>query len=105
MPTKTNAKPGATLEDMERHKASLQAELSELKVGDVKEKEELRADIKELKEYIDAQKKADSERDKIDSSKTTMVVPPADVAPSQPTPTPTTTNESGNKRSKWKDIW
>lgn len=93
--------------ELERLNRELRNALEDYSASDKREKEELRAAIKESQEWIDGEKKARSERAKVRSNKTTMVVPPNDTAIANPAPE---ISEAGDwaeetERSFWKKIW
>jgi hypothetical protein len=72
-----------------------------------KEREELRHDLEEVREWKAEQEKAQHDRDKVKDSTGTMVLPPTDIPPQQPNPQPQQEHitEEGKKQSRWKSIW
>jgi hypothetical protein len=106
---KENAPSGATLQDLERHKATLLREIEKNRGDDKKEVDDLKRQLAEANEFIKARKKADEAREQGDAT-TTIVVPPNTMAPSnaqenKPTgdnngPTPEPTSRKG-----WKNLW
>ena len=105
-PSSEATKPTVSLEQLERHKADLQAELSQLRVQDTTEKAELRVEIAKLSDYIEKQQKADAERDKISGSTNTIVIPPKDIPAQQPStgnqaPTTSTSERKGFLKGWW----
>ncbi len=98
---------GMTEEQVDAKIRKLRDEYSELHASDKKEKEELKAEIAELKEHKEKMEKANEDRDKVKGSESTMVLPPSDIPPQQPNvgTQPPTHDQSGKKRSRWKSAW
>jgi hypothetical protein len=93
--------------ELERLNREMRAALDDQLAADKREKDELRAAIKESQDWIDGEKRARSERAKVRTNKTTLVVPPNDTAIQQavePLPEAATLAEE-EPRSLWKRIW
>jgi septal ring factor EnvC (AmiA/AmiB activator) len=75
---------GLTQEQLDHQIHKLREELASTSVEDKREKEELRAEIAELKAHKEKLEAAEEAREKTKSSETTMVVPPSDIPPQQP---------------------
>jgi hypothetical protein len=108
---KENATPpsGASLQDLERHKAAIMREIEKSRGEDKKEVDKLRADLDEANEWIKARKKADDSREDQDGG-TTIVVPPNTMAPQAGGETRPTTEGNGpsdqpTKGKGWKGLW
>lgn len=70
--------------------------------------DELKDQLSSITGWIEDEKKARTEKDRVKESEHTMVVPPEDVTPPQPPPTPETTeftDDDGKKRGTWKKFW
>jgi seryl-tRNA synthetase len=96
-----------TSEELAKHKRELQDELERLGNSHKQEQDEIKEQIKELKEWQTKQLKAEADKDAHHSSKTTMVVPPDDVTPKPAPdniPTTSATPES-KKKGGWRSIW
>lgn len=93
--------------ELERLNRELRNALEDYSASDKREKDELRAAIKESQDWIDTEKKARSERAKVRANKTTMVVPPNDTAIANPAPEVQDFSEFAEEeeRSFWKKIW
>jgi hypothetical protein len=95
-----------TSKDLAKLRQEIRDEIAELHSSDKAEREELNRQLVELREYKEAQEKAQSERDKVEASSHTMVLPPSDIPPEQPNPNSSTKGEPDAKpRSRWKSIW
>lgn len=98
---------GMTEEQVDAKMRKVRDELSELHAGDKAEREELKVELAELREYKEKQEQAQAERDKVESSQHTMVLPPNDIPPQQPSPPPNTHPgvEGNGRKGKWKSLW
>ena len=96
--------------EWEAHVKNLKDEMAALHAGDVAEREKLKTELQEAKDYIEELKKAEAKRDEVKDSKSTMVLPPNDIPPQQPsqaTATPGSTTGEGQARrpSIFKRAW
>lgn len=104
-----NPPSGASLQDLERHKAQIMREIEQARGNDAKRVDQLEADLKEAKEFIAARKKVDEAKGGQDDG-TTIVVPPNTLAPQAGNETKPTGEENGpsdtapSKRG-WKRLW
>lgn len=104
-----------TLADLEAHKREIMDELSRVHREDTDEREKLKAELAEAREWIEERKKADAERDKVKSSQHTLVLPPSDIPAAQPNTPPTENHQqpnpagaggdSGKRRRSWRDFY
>lgn len=95
---------GLKEEDIEKHIRKLRDEMTELHSGDKAEREALKLEIAELQEHKKKLEEAEANRDKVESSTSTMVLPPTDIPPQQPSPPPndgTTHPGEPKKRLRW----
>lgn len=109
------AEPEVTKADLERlqrewegHARGIKDDLEKLHAGDVAEREELKRQLKEANDYIEQLKKAESERDKVKESSSTMVMPPSDIPPAQPNVAPQgppATSSQERPRHRLRDLW
>jgi seryl-tRNA synthetase len=99
---------------LQRHRGELTRLLEEYKTADAKEKAELRADIDELKEKIEADKKAREAAEKAEGTGGTLVLPPEQASQGQhhgddrgrmEHASATDTSDGGKKRGSWKKAW
>lgn len=89
---------GMTEEQVDKKMRELRDDLSELHAGDKKEREELRAELAELREYKEQQEKNLAEKDKVKDSESTMVLPPTDIPPQQPNVGTSPASDGAKKR-------
>lgn len=99
---------GASLEDLERHKASIMREMEKNRGADKKEVDGLKSDLAEANEWIKARKKADEARE--EGSETTIVVPPNTMAPEARNENKVTDEHNAPKSDEakkrtWKSLW
>ena len=71
---------------------------------------ELESRAQSLEEWVEGEKKARAERDKVESNTTTIVVPPNDVTPPQPQGEPEgeqsfNPTDDGKKKGGWRKFW
>lgn len=100
---------GASLADLERHKAQITRELEQKRGEDSKRVDKLESDLAEANEWIKARKKADEAREDQEGH-TTIVVPPQTTAPTNGPETATTgehnqPSSEENSRKGWKKLW
>lgn len=93
----------ATKEEIAALKREIAEKYDETTRVDKAEREQLRAELAAVNEYVAQQKKAAEERDKVKSSSGTMVIPPGDVAPQQQPDKPTE-QVPESKRPLWKRL-
>src|ERR1035437_9801475 len=99
----THVDEDSSLGALDKHKKQLEDRMDALHGADSKEREELRADLSEIKEWIGEQRKAQEDKDKIKESTSTIVLPPNDVQPQQPAGPK---HEEGDKpKSFFKRAW
>jgi hypothetical protein len=96
-----------TKAELERLNRELRGALEDFTAADRREKDELRAAIKQSQDWIDKENKARSERSKVRANKTTLVVPPNDTAIQQSAAPVDEEVEMAEteSRSLWKRIW
>ena len=90
------------LADLER---KLRDEIAELHAGDKEEREALKQELAELREFKDKQEKANADRDRVKESQSTMVLPPTDIPPQQPNPTPRPVDPQTGKVERRRMHW
>lgn len=102
---------GASLEDLERWKASIRRELEqardETRHADQQEIEQLRGEITRLtealqkaNEWIEKREKEQSERTAVKGDQSTMVVPPHQLQPPQPVVEPANAGSGEGRENK-----
>jgi hypothetical protein len=94
-----------TPKHLEALKRELRDEIAELHSSDKEEREELKRQLAELTEYKAQQEQAQHERDKVEASQHTMVLPPTDIPPQQPNPNDSTKGEPGAEGKKRRLSW
>jgi chromosome segregation ATPase len=94
-----------TPKHLEALKRELRDEIAELHSSDKEEREELKRQLAELNEYKAKQETAQAERDKVEASQHTMVLPPSDIPPQQPNPNESTKGEPGEGGKKRRLSW
>jgi hypothetical protein len=96
-----------TRAELERLNRELRNALEDSAAADKREKDELRAALKETQDWIEGEKKARSERARVRQNKTTLVVPPNDTAIQQAAEPIDRQEEmvETEERSLWKRIW
>jgi septal ring factor EnvC (AmiA/AmiB activator) len=92
---------GMTEEQVDSKMRTLRDELSELHAGDKKEREELKAELAELREYKEQQEKNLAEKDKVKDSESTIVLPPTDIPPQQPNVGTAPTSKEKRRMAWW----
>jgi hypothetical protein len=99
----------APLSELRQWKDELQREIEKLRAEDIKEKEALKSDLAQARAWIEEQRHAQEERDRVKGDTTTMVVPPQEVASGlhrqEDKPADEHSAEHQEKRSKWKGLW
>ena len=93
---------------LEALKREIRDEMTDLHSSDKEERAELKRQLDELNEYKAKQEAAQAERDKVETSQHTMVLPPEDIPPQQPNPNESTKGEpgaEGKPKRGWKGIW
>lgn len=96
----THVSEDSSSKALEKHRRELEDMIRELHGADKQEREALRAELAEVKEWQKEQVKAQEDRDKIKSSTSTIVLPPSDVAPQQPAG-PTHEEQKKRKLAWW----
>lgn len=87
--------------------AKLRGELQAVRTEHATEREQLKAQIATLEEHKDKLEQAERDKDKVRESESTLVLPPEDIPPQQPTPPPSEPigEDGGKRRSRWKSAW
>jgi TolA-binding protein len=102
---------GVTLEQLEKHKADIRAEMEDRHNKTHAEMEELREELRKTNEELREAREAREQRERTTSSSNTVVVPPDNLAPRQPSPThpdanqPSAEEEHHEGKRGWKRFW
>jgi len=91
--------------EWEAHVRSLKDDMSALHAEDTAEREKLKLELAEATEYIKQLKEAESKRDEVKSSKSTLVLPPDDIPAQQPNVSPQTAQTPAKKQGILKSWW
>lgn len=95
-----------TEEQLHKLRQEIQDSMAEARRADAEDREQLKAQLKEVNDFITQEKKAREERDKVKGSSSTMVVPPDDITPPPPpADDPAASEPEHTHRRGWKRYW
>src|ERR1017187_7545205 len=81
--------------ELRRERVQLKDEMAELHTADKGEREEMKKQIGALSAFIDELEQSERKKDEVKDSKSTIVLPPTDIPPQQPNPTPPSHTSDG----------
>lgn len=109
----SKAKSPGQIEAVDDKLAALKREISDqisrLHAEDTHEREQLKVQLNEIKEFQDYLKRKQEETDRVKSSNSTIVIPPSDLGKQAPPPETSQTVDSRPvetpRRRGWRDWW
>jgi hypothetical protein len=95
-------------DDLTNLERKLRREMSSLDKTHSEERAELRNEIEELREWKENQERIAARREKAGEDSDTLVLPPEDIPPAQPSPPPSDPHDVDSdvpRRAGWKRAW
>ena len=100
----TRAELEKHISELRAERVKLKEELDELHSRDTKEREDIRQEVSAISAYIAELEEAEK-RDEVKGSKSTMVLPPADIPPRQPNPQPPPVTGTSSEPRRRLRLW
>ncbi len=101
----TRAELEKHISELRAERVKLKEELDELHSRDTKEREDIRQEVSAISAYIAELEEAEKKRDEVKGSKSTMVLPPADIPPQQPNPQPPPVTGTSSEPRRRLRLW